>query len=154
MSGSATTAAVKTAGCKYSILNRVCAPVKKFALCFESMANKRVSQIPQPLQASIKDAAEKGEDVAALMSKQYFSNQKKLLWYRAARFAEETRYICTGGYFKDYGFGKFLDDLRFLTQCFFLFLMFVIIGRRSVFPPLKPGSPFVQALEDKVNPNY
>lgn len=154
MSGTATTAAVKTAGRKCSALHCVCASVKKFAACFENKASKKVAAIPQPLRANIDAATEKGEDAAALMSKQYFSSQKKLLWYRSARFAQETRHVVTGEYFKGYGLGKFLDDLRFLTQSFFLFLMFVIIGRRSVFPPVKPDSPFVEALKDKVNPNY
>lgn len=154
MSAPATSAAVKAIESKRSVLQRVFDPVRKFGLCFENVANKKVARIPPPLKLQIEEAAVKGEDLSVKLTKKYFSDQKALLWYRGARLAEETRHLITGKYFRSYGLGKLLDDIRFLTQCFFLFLMCVIVGRRSVFPPVAPGSPFVEALKDKVNPNY
>lgn len=95
-----------------------------------------------------------GADAASLSTKRYLSEQSQLINYRVVRFFEECRYLASGQYAKHYDMGCALKDARFLTQALFVFLMTVMVGRRSVYPPIRPDSPLAIALEHKVNPNY
>lgn len=157
MSGPATATATSSvaAKTKAKFLERfVCTPIKKFGCCFQNRAEARALKITSPLKERIAADSAEGVDTAVRSSKQFFQDQKQLLAYRTVRMIEESKHIFSGAYFKDYGILKAVDDLRFLTQCFFLFLIFVIIGRRSVFPPIRPDSPFVEGLKEKNNLNY
>lgn len=149
-SQSAAAAVKKVGACQRFVVD----PTKKFLCCVVSCAKAKVANLPPAMQERIAADTEKGIDTAALSSKRFYHEQKGLMAYRVVRLKDEACHVFSGEYFKNYGIAKALDDLRFLTQCLFLFIIFVLIGRRSVYPPIKPDSPFVIALENKTNPNY
>eukprot|EP00796_Vickermania_ingenoplastis_P010596 gene10596-7360_t len=140
---------------KVGLLERLLVnPAKKMASCTYACAAKKVSRLPAELQERIAADRVAGVDTAATASRRFWKEQRQLCAYRVQRFVEESCHVFSGAYFRDYGVAKAVQDLRFLTQAFFIFLMAVLIGRRTVYPPIKPDSPFVLALEHKENPNY
>lgn len=98
------------------------------------------------------DAA--GTDAAAASTRRFLQEQRSLVHYRVVRAFHEGRHVFTGAHFKDYNYKKALIDLRFLTEALLIFIIAVIVGRASVYPPIAPDSPLAVALQHKVNPNY
>lgn len=154
MASTVTASAASTAVKKSSLPCRVLCCMKGYVNRCEASSSQKIHKLSPALQEKIAADSAIGADTAALTTKKFFAEQRQLIHYRVVRLIEEARYVFSGQYFKEYSIGKLLEDLRFLTQAFLLFLVMVLIGRRSVYPPIAPDSPFVLALENKPNPNY
>lgn len=160
---SAPTAAVASAAVKTvtaqaparGMLHRFCvAPVMNTLCKIEKRSAKKVAGVEPAATTWIRQHEATGVDAASVATDQFVLLQGQLMHYRVTRLFAECRHIASGAYCKDYGLGKLLQDARFLTQLFFVFLVSVMVGRRSVFSPIDPDSPFAIALDNKVNPNY
>lgn len=162
MSGKAATSAVNAAAAAVgtkasasSAVNRyLVAPVMSTLCKVEAKYARRCASVEADTAQWIQSQESKGADAASSATKQFVHMQRQLMSYRVVRFFGESRHVLSGEYFKRYSWAKAVDDARFLTQLFFLFLCGVMLGRRSVFPPIAPDSPFALALDHKVNPNY
>lgn len=132
----------------------VIAPCVNTAHKIEHRSATKLQNAEPAVAAWIKANEATGTDAASLSTKRFLHEQHQLMSYRVVRFFEESRYIASGQYFKHYNFGCFLQDARFLTQAMFIFLCAVLVGRRSIYPPIYPDSPLAIALDHKVNPNY
>jgi hypothetical protein len=138
-----------------SVINRyVVAPCVNTAHKIEHRSAAKLQGIEPTVAAWIKSNEATGADAASMSTKRFLHEQHQLMSYRVVRFFEEARYIGSGQYFKNYNLGCFLQDMRFLTQALCIFLCAVLVGRRSIYPPIHPDSPLAIALDHKVNPNY
>nr|CCC91792.1 conserved hypothetical protein [Trypanosoma congolense IL3000] len=120
---------------------------KPFTTVVLSMSRK-IDHMDEPLKHHIEEHYRSGEDLCANVWQEYWSYQRRLLSYRWKRLSNEMTYIREGN------ISMAVIDVkgailcvRVLTKCLFLFLIFTILGRRSVFPTLDPDSPFVEELE-------
>ncbi|KAG5469211.1 hypothetical protein LSCM4_02609 [Leishmania orientalis] len=152
MSSTAQAAVVKKSA---STLQRlVVEPVMNTAHKIEGHSARKMQCMEPSMAEWIKAQEARGADAATISRQRFLREQRQLVSYRVVRFFAECRYIASGQYYKNYNVGCFLQDVRFATQAFFIFLMAVMIGRRSVYPPISPTSPLAIALDHKVNPNY
>ncbi|AYU82276.1 protein of unknown function - conserved [Leishmania donovani] len=129
-------------------------PLMNVAHKIEGHSAKKMQSMEPAMAEWIKAQEATGSDAATISRQRFLREQHQLMSYRVVRFFEECRYIASGQYYKNYSIGCFLQDARFATQAFFIFLMAVMAGRRSVYPPISPNSPLAIALDHKVNPNY
>ncbi|RNF05900.1 uncharacterized protein Tco025E_07703 [Trypanosoma conorhini] len=117
--------------------------------------DRRIERMDEPLKRHIQHHNKSGEDLCASVWREYWSYQKALLPYRKARLYSELSYIA-GGTLSVVNLG--VKDVvlfsRALTKCLFLFLICVILGRRSVFPSLEPTSVFVEEINRNWQPNH
>ncbi|KAK7202150.1 hypothetical protein NESM_000284400 [Novymonas esmeraldas] len=152
MSSSAQAAVAKKST---SALQRfVVTPLLNTAHKIESNSAKKLKAIEPAMGEWIKAQEAAGVDAATVSRQRFLREQRHLVSYRVVRFFEEARYIASGQYYKNYNVGCFLQDARFATQALFIFLVAVMVGRRSIFSPISPSSPLALALDHKVNPNY
>lgn len=135
-------------------LQRLITPCVNIAHKIEHRSAAKLQGADPAIAACIKSAEASGADAASLSRQRFLHEQRQLMSYRVVRCFEEARYVASGQYFKHYNVGCFLQDARFFTQALFIFLVAVLVGRRSVFPPIHPDSPLAIALDHKVNPNY
>ncbi|GET92039.1 hypothetical protein, conserved [Leishmania tarentolae] len=129
-------------------------PLMNIAHKIEVHSVKKMQAMEPSMAEWIKAQEAAGADAATISRQRFLREQRQLMSYRVVRFFEECRYIASGQYYKNYNIGCFLQDTRFATQALFIFLMAVMVGRRSVYPPISPNSPLAIALDHKVNPNY
>lgn len=116
---------------------------------------RRVAEMDEPLKRHIDAYEAKGEDITAAVWREYFEGQRALLPYRWEKLKNETSYLVSGQMaYTDLSFADVLIFARFLTKCLFLFIVAVIVGRRSIFPPLQPESPFVEEIVKNWQPNH
>ncbi|CAD2221428.1 hypothetical protein AGDE_04513 [Angomonas deanei] len=154
MSGAASAAATEVAKKSTNGLQKYLVdPIVRTANKIESRSASKMAANPVA-QAYLSQYAASGQDAAAASTARFITEQKALLSYRVVRLFEESRYVFSGAHFKNYNLAKGLDDLRFLTTLLFVFIIFVIFGRQTVYPPIRPDSPFALALQHKTNPNY
>lgn len=115
---------------------------------------RRVSAMDEPLKRHIDAYEAKGEDVTAAVWREYVDGQRALLPYRWEKLKNETSYLVSGQMaYTDLTFADLLIFARFLTKCLFIFIVAVIVGRRSIFPSLQPTSPFVEEIVKNWQPN-
>ncbi|EPY27471.1 hypothetical protein STCU_03628 [Strigomonas culicis] len=129
-------------------------PAVRTANKIEARSATKVAAFDAPMKAYIEKCDAAGQDAAAASTRRFVAEQRQLLSYRVVRCFEEGRYLLSGQYFKTYTATKALEDARYLTTLLCLFLISVVLGRQSVYPPIAPESPFALALSHKVNPNY
>ncbi|KPA80819.1 putative mitochondrial hypothetical protein [Leptomonas pyrrhocoris] len=116
---------------------------------------RKVAAMDEPLKRHIDAYEAKGEDITAAVWREYVDGQRALLSHRWAKLKNETAYLTSGQMaITDLTFADFLFFARFLTKCLFLFLVAVMVGRRSVFPPLEPTSSFVEETVRNWQPNH
>ncbi|KAL7703042.1 hypothetical protein N2W54_001145 [Lotmaria passim] len=116
---------------------------------------RRVEAMDEPLKRHIDAYEARGEDVTAAVWREYVEGQRALLPYRWEKLKSETSYLISGQMaYTDLFFADFLMLARFLTKCLFIFLVAVIVGRRSIFPSLEPTSPFVEEIVKNWQPNH
>lgn len=109
----------------------------------------------EPLKRHVEEHYRSGEDLCASVWREYWSYQRALLPYRWRRLSGELSYIRGGRLSLAATETKdVVLYLRAITKCLFLFLLCTVVGRRSVFPPLEPGSPFAQEIEANWQPNH
>ncbi|RNE99763.1 hypothetical protein TraAM80_08057 [Trypanosoma rangeli] len=117
--------------------------------------DSRIDRMDEPLKRHIQHHNKSGEDLCASVWHEYWSYQKALLSYRKTRFFSELSYI-TGGTLSVASIG--VKDVilfsRAFTKCLFIFIICVLIGRRSVFPSLEPTSVFVEEINKNWQPNH
>lgn len=107
----------------------------------------RVSNMREPLKHHIDAAEANGEDVCEKVWHEYVSWQTKLLPYRLSKLQAEVGQMASGKMpLSELSFHDTVLFLKWATTCLFLFLVGVMVGRRSVFPPLAPTSPFVEEV--------
>lgn len=129
-------------------------PMMNAAHKIEHRSATKLQGAEPAVAAWIKTHEATGADAATKSTQRFLHEQSQLMSYRVVRCFEEARYVASGQYFKQYNFGCFLQDARFFTQALFIFLIAVLAGRRSIYPPIHPDSPLAIALDHKVNPNY
>ncbi|KAG5495257.1 hypothetical protein JKF63_02312 [Porcisia hertigi] len=132
----------------------VVAPFMNTAHKIEGLSAKKMQSIEPSIAKWIEAQETTGADAATVSRQRFLREQRQLVSYRVVRFFEECRYIASGQYYKNYNIGCLLQDARFATQALFIFLITVMVGRRSVYPPISPNSPLAVALDHKLNPNY
>lgn len=142
------TSKIVQCGCK------VVQPFVNTALKIEARAVRHTAAVTGAVADQIAQHDLAGTDAAQASTRRFVAEQQALVGYRVARFFHEARFVASGEYFKDYDYKKFIIDIRTLTRMLFLVLVFHVLGRQSVFTPIVPGSPFVEALMTKPNPNY
>lgn len=107
----------------------------------------RVARMDEPLKRHIDRAEATGEDVTALVWREYVDYQKKLLPYRWDKFLSELMMVGLGHRpISELTCVDAVFAARWLTKCLVLFLVFVMLGRGSVFPAIEPTSPFVEEV--------
>ncbi|KAF8303189.1 hypothetical protein TcYC6_0041960 [Trypanosoma cruzi] len=127
---------------------------KPFVALVASM-DRRIDLMDEPLKRHIQHHNNSGEDLCASVWHEYWSYQKALLPYRKTRLLSELSYMARGKIsLASMGVKDIILFSRVLTKCLFLFIIFVIIGRRSVFPSLEPNSVFVQEINTNWQPNH
>lgn len=115
---------------------------------------RRVAAMDEPLKRHIDAYEAKGEDITAAVWQEYVEGQRALLPYRWEKLKSEASYITSGQMaYTDLSFADMLIFARFLTKCLFIFIVAVIVGRRSIFPSLQPESPFVEEIVKNWQPN-
>lgn len=152
MSSSAQAAVAKKSAS--AVQRYIVTPFLKTAHNIEHQSATKLAAVAPSTAEYIKAHEAAGTDAATASRQRFLREQHQLLHYRVVRFFEESRYIASGQYFKHYNFGCLLQDVRFATQALFIFLVAVLVGRRSIYPPISPKSPLAIALDHKVNPNY
>ncbi|KAG8342596.1 hypothetical protein TRVL_06575 [Trypanosoma vivax] len=126
-------------------------PFSIIATCVQ----KHINRMDEPLKRHIEEHNTTGEDLCANVWKEYWAHQRRLIPYRWKRFASELAYIRAGNVsVANTSLKHVILYARALIRCFFLFIVFAVVGRRSVFPPLEPDSPFVEELEKNWRPNH
>ncbi|KEG07094.1 hypothetical protein DQ04_10931010 [Trypanosoma grayi] len=133
---------------------KIMAPLCKVAGKIEQRSVKKLSVVDAGVAQAIAEHNANGTDAAVCSTKRYIYEQKQLINYRVVRFFDECRYLASGEYFRTYTVKNLIWDVRFFTKVLLLFILGVLFGRQSIFPPIDPDSPLVTALETKVNPNY
>ncbi|KAH9588798.1 hypothetical protein LSM04_008165 [Trypanosoma melophagium] len=117
--------------------------------------SKRIDRMDEPLKRHIEQHEKSGEDLCASVWQEYWSYQKALLPYRRERLMSEISYITEGKLsLANVNMKDIILFSRAITKCLFLFIIFVIIGRRSVFPSLEPTSVFVEEVQQNWQPNH
>lgn len=107
----------------------------------------RVARMDEPLKRHIDAAEATGDDVCAQVWREYVSWQVKLLPYRWHKLQMELDQLTSGKMpISELTFSDFILFAKFATTCLFLFLVGVMVGRRSVFPSIQPGSPFTEEI--------
>lgn len=120
-----------------------------------AICTSQVHQMDEPLKRHIDAYEQRGEDVCAAVWQEYITSQRALLQYRWKKLQQEVTYITSGQMsMVDLTAGDALQLLRFATKCLFLFLIAVMVGRRSIFPPLEPTSVFVEEVVKNWQPNH
>ncbi|CCW63683.1 unnamed protein product [Phytomonas sp. EM1] len=139
---------------KSSISRWIVRPAVKVVQSLEHRSQRRLAMVEPETMKFIQTHEASGSDAARALTKIHLKQQRQLLYYRFVRLFAEFRYLLSGQYFKNYTIKDFVQDTRMFTQALFIFIMAVMVGRQSVFPPIDPDSPFVLGLTQKVNPNY
>lgn len=112
-----------------------------------SLCTREVNAMNEPLKRHIDACEAKGEDVCAKVWREYVDWQAKLLPHRLNKVQAEFRYVFSGEMaVATVSWKDLLTFARFATTCMTIFLVFVMVGRGSVFPPLAPTSPFVEEV--------
>ncbi|KPI83090.1 hypothetical protein ABL78_7890 [Leptomonas seymouri] len=115
---------------------------------------RRVAAMDEPLKRHIDACEAAGEDVTAAVWREYVDGQRALLPYRLEKLRDEASYITSGRMaYTDLSFADMVIFARFLTKCLLIFIIAVLVGRRSIFPPLQPESPFVEEIVKNWQPN-
>nr|CAJ2466965.1 unnamed protein product [Leishmania braziliensis] len=119
-----------------------------------AMCARQIAAMDEPLKRHIDAYEARGEDITIAVWREYVDGQRVLLPYRWAKLRNEIAYLTSGEMaITDVSFADFLLIVRFLTKCLFIFIVAVMVGRRSVFPSLKPTSPFVEEIVKNWQPN-
>ncbi|AYU75954.1 hypothetical protein LdCL_050009900 [Leishmania donovani] len=119
-----------------------------------AVCTRHVAAMDEPLKRHIDAYAARGEDITIAVWREYVDGQRALLPYRWAKFRSEVAYLTSGQMaITDLTFADLLVFVRFLTKCLFIFIVAVMVGRRSVFPSLEPTSPFVEEIVKNWQPN-
>ncbi|CAG9568228.1 conserved hypothetical protein [Leishmania major strain Friedlin] len=119
-----------------------------------AMCTRHVAAMDEPLKRHIDAYAARGEDITIAVWREYVDGQRALLPYRWTKFRSEVAYLTSGQMaITDLTFADLLVFIRFLTKCLFIFIVAVMVGRRSVFPSLEPTSPFVEEIVKNWQPN-
>ncbi|CAD2222471.1 hypothetical protein ADEAN_001001500 [Angomonas deanei] len=106
---------------------------------------RSVAAMTGPLKQHIDIHEKQGEDVCTLVWQEYVHAQRHLVGYRFQKFISECKYIASGEMaIATFEKTDLLLLLRWLTKCLALFLAFTLVGRRSIYPPLEPHSPFLE----------
>jgi hypothetical protein len=119
----------------------------------EATAMERTARNPAAVLEYIATHEAAGTDAAQASTRRYMGEQRDLMFYRVSRFFDECHAIGRGEYCRNYTVKSFVLDLRMLTKMLFLYAVFVMVGRQSVFPLLEPDSPFYLGYLTKRNPN-
>jgi hypothetical protein len=126
---------------------------KPFALIHRN-AVQRIKVAYGPIALHIRDHEKEGTDLTQNIYREYFDMQSQLFSYRAEKLREEINFFLSGGLpLTQLGFVDWVLALRFVARLLFVYMVFVMIGRGSVHPPLEPGSPFITQLQFD-NPNW
>eukprot|EP00758_Cryptobia_borreli_P008083 Tbor_TRINITY_DN5356_c2_g1::TRINITY_DN5356_c2_g1_i1::g.4284::m.4284 len=131
----------------------IVAPITKISNNIESYAAARNASRTGDLAREIAHHNANGTDLAALKTSTIFADQTKLITYRLERVFVEGKYIASGQYFHNYTYKHFIIDLRFFTKLLAIYIAAVCVGRFSVYPLIRPESPYALGLEYKRNPN-
>ncbi|KAG5486315.1 hypothetical protein CUR178_07626 [Leishmania enriettii] len=119
-----------------------------------AMCARQVAAMDEPLKRHIDAYEARGEDITVAVWREFVDGQRALLPYRWAKLQNEVLYLTSGEMaITDLTFADVLIFARFLTKCLFIFIIAVMIGRRSVFPSLEPASPFVEEVVKNWQPN-
>ncbi|CBH09459.1 hypothetical protein, conserved [Trypanosoma brucei gambiense DAL972] len=140
---------------KCAVACKIMTPLCNAASKVQARSAKKLAALTDAgIQKTISEHNANGTDAAVSSTKRYLAEQRQLFHYRVVRFFDECHYIISGEYFAQYTKVNLIWDLRFLTKLVVLFLIGTVLGRQSIFPPIDPDSPLVEALVTKVNPNY
>ncbi|KAG5487054.1 hypothetical protein LSCM1_07724 [Leishmania martiniquensis] len=119
-----------------------------------AMCARQVAAMDEPLKRHIDAYEARGEDITVAVWREYVDGQRALLPYRWAKLQSEVSYLASGEMaMTDVSIADVVLFVRFLTKCVFIFIVAVMIGRRSVFPSLAPTSPFVEEIVKNWQPN-
>jgi hypothetical protein len=115
----------------------------------------RTGMMRFPLDQHVAAADASGEDLTVTVRQEFLATQRDLLNYRIEKFWEEIADLRNGAgvSLASVGVSDLVLFVRFVTALVFAYMMGVVIGRRSVFPALRPDSPFVVQARMQ-NPNY
>lgn len=116
---------------------------------------RHVAAMDEPLKRHIDAYEARGEDVTVAVWQEFVNGQRALLPFRWTKFQNELSYLTSGEMaITDLHFRDLLFFVRFLTKCLFIFIVSVMVGRRSIFPSLQPTSPFVEEVVRNWQPNH
>lgn len=120
-----------------------------------AMCERRVARMGGPVKHHIDAYESRGEDLCAAVWNEYVRGQRKLLPYRVNKFTSECAHIMSGNIaLATSSLRDWVLLLRFGTKCMFVFILFTMVGRRSVYPPISPRSAFVEELVRSWQPNH
>ncbi|KAG5511412.1 hypothetical protein JKF63_07375 [Porcisia hertigi] len=120
-----------------------------------AICTRQVAAMDEPLKRHIDAYEARGEDITIAVWREYVDGQRALLPHRWEKLRSELMYLTSGEMaMSDLTFADVLILIRFLTKCLFIFIVAVMVGRRSVFPSLEPASPFVEEIVKNWQPNH
>lgn len=115
----------------------------------------RVAAMDEPLKRHIDACTETGEDICDKVWREYFSSQRRLVPYRVKQFWHEVAYLGSGQLgVATLSFHDAVIFARYATKCLLIFIIAVMVGRRSVYPSLEPTSPFAEEIVKNWQPNH
>lgn len=126
-------------------------PVVSVANVIVTSASKRLKVADDDFSKKIAFNRSQGTDLAAATTHKFIAMQFKLIPYRIVRLQEELAYAATLEPIKNLDLSEWykivIFELRFLIRLVFAFMAFVVLGRRSFYPPVPPTSKFLPGLK-------
>ena len=137
-----------------SVVNKVAiSPATKIGSAVYARAVKRTALYQDEYASNMAAHNAAGTDLAMATTNQFIKDSFKLIPYRIERAGDELKYVCSGQHCKNFGLGKAVVELRFITRILFVFMTMVMFARGSMFPLIEPDSPFAEGFQYKMNPN-
>lgn len=131
-------------------------PVTKLGNAVLANSVKRLKFADGEFATQVSQHKAAGTDLAAQASRDFVTLQFKLIPYRIERFYQETCYFASGQWLKTIDASQWykyaIFEIRFVLRLFVCYMLFVLLGRRSIYPPLTPTSPFLEQMK-YTNPN-
>eukprot|EP00759_Apiculatamorpha_spiralis_P058736 PhF_6_TR9309/c0_g1_i1/m.14717 len=100
------------------------------------------------LKERIAQADATGDDLATDSTKAFVQLQYDLISYRIQKFKVELNHFLNEP-LGNYTYKNWFVFFRFLVRCLFIYMGALMVGRRSIYPPVYPDSPFVKELAIK-----
>lgn len=126
-------------------------PTVRLAERIEGNSAAKLSRVDSRMAEYIAGHETVGSDAATHSTKRFLREQSTLMHYRVVRFFSEARYLLSGQYIREYDAKKLVVDLRFGTKLMFLFIAGILVGRRTIYPPMRPDSPFLLELQHNMD---
>ena len=102
--------------------------------------------LPKEIKSTVEEYQAHGDDFTADLSRKYWRIQSMCFGYRVLKLKDELIAL-TQYKMSDYDHTHLVLFIRWCIRLLFLFMVGLMMGRQSVYPLVRPTSPFVQELK-------